>query len=152
MANKWSAINIGQPPGAIKAVNDHLIIYVSTTGDDETGDGSLSNPYKTPHRAMTRAKDFYIGQDGKVTIKCAAGQYDFTTSLILNHPQGDKIHIVGADAMECGHVSNENDGDLKFKGAYGVTFGFDETTVGGTHKIKLLAGREVSGENSGFTT
>ena len=150
MANKWSAIDIGQAPGAIQAVNDHLIIYVSTTGDDDTGDGSLTAPYATPHKAMEHVRKFYIGEDGKVTIKCAAGEYTFSKTLHLNHPQGEKIHLVGDDPLECGHPSNTY--NYTVKGAYGVTFGYDTTKVGGSHKIKLLMGHPVSGENSGFTT
>jgi hypothetical protein len=150
MANKWSAIDIGQAPGAIQAVNDHLIIYVSTTGDDDTGDGSLTAPYATPHKAMEHARKFYIGEEGKLTIKCAAGEYTFSKTLHLNHPQGEKIHLVGDDPLECGHPSTTY--NYTVKGAYGVTFGYDTTKVGGSHKIKLLMGHPVSGENSGFTT
>lgn len=62
---------IGAAPAPLSA---HKTLYVATTGNDATGDGTQSNPYATIQRALnTLPKD--LG-DYKVIINVGAGEYD----------------------------------------------------------------------------
>lgn len=51
-------------------------IYLATTGDDDTGDGSSGSPFFSLHRAF---KDIKPLVNATITIKCADGYYDFTS-------------------------------------------------------------------------
>ena len=46
--------------------------YVSTTGDDDTGDGTVCNPWRTIQKAVDALN---VTEDG-ATIMVAAGEYD----------------------------------------------------------------------------
>ena len=66
----YTASEVGAAPAPLSA---HKTLYVATTGNDATGDGTQSNPYATIQRALnTLPKD--LG-DYKVTINVAAGEY-----------------------------------------------------------------------------
>lgn len=49
-------------------------IYVATTGNDTSGDGSSGNPYQTVNKAAQRIKALYTTQDGGRII-CRTGTY-----------------------------------------------------------------------------
>ena len=95
----WLFNNIGQWVEYLDTVNSTITvdttIYVATTGDDVTGDGSVLNPFATPQRALESLIGVPIATDALVTIFCAAGNYTFTTPIKLNHPYGERIHIIG---------------------------------------------------------
>jgi hypothetical protein len=50
--------------------------YVSATGDDASGDGSVNNPYRTLSRAAQAIQAQY-GSCDNATIYCLPGEYDF---------------------------------------------------------------------------
>ena len=54
-------------------------IYVSTTGDDENGNGSLENPFKTINRALI------IADEEGAIIYMAAGTYDYIDYVAINN-------------------------------------------------------------------
>lgn len=68
-------------------------IYVATTGNDTTGDGSSSTPYAT----ITRALEYLSGKVllGAVTIQVVDGTYSYTSAITVDHPQGNLITIQG---------------------------------------------------------
>ncbi len=73
--------------------------FVATTGSDSTGSGSAENPWATIDKALSYLANFVIL--AKVTIYIAAGDYTSTSStLIINHPNGDKIYILGDYSTE----------------------------------------------------
>ena len=49
------------------------VIYLSPSGNDGTGDGSLSNPYKTLAKAMTVARTYTILQNATLYIRLLRG-------------------------------------------------------------------------------
>jgi len=54
--------------------------YVTTAGNDRTGDGSASNPWATPHKAIQNLRNRKIslsGSYGKVTVDVGVGTYRF---------------------------------------------------------------------------
>lgn len=42
-----------------------------------------------------------ISPDAEVTIEVAAGTHDYTASIAVNHPDGDRIRLVGAGKATC---------------------------------------------------
>ena len=77
--------------------NPDFILYVGTTGSDVGGDGSITNPFKTPQKAIDSLSSKRIGSQGFVTIQCGAGRYGLSKPIELSHPDGLRIGIRGAD-------------------------------------------------------
>lgn len=70
-----------------------LDIYVSTTGSDITGDGSLANPYRTRQKAYDSLPKFI---DNKVTIHLAAGTYtDLARFPTLSISPNSYVRVLG---------------------------------------------------------
>lgn len=73
-------------------VDNAVSLYVSTTGDDTYGDGSESNPYATPQRAVDSIpKD--LEKMTTVYIMCGAGNFKFPNTE--NAPAFSDIQIFG---------------------------------------------------------
>ena len=101
MAIEYSALNLSAARGFLFAINEPLTLYVATDGNNEINTGlSIDSPWATPHRALTYLKDKFIGDGAIVTIKCAAGNYLFDENIVVSHPCGDRIAIVGANPLE----------------------------------------------------
>jgi hypothetical protein len=101
MAIEYSALNLSASRGFLFAINEPLTLYVATDGDNEINTGfSIDSPWATPHRALTYLKDKFIADGAIVTIKCAAGNYLFDENIVVSHPCGDRIAIVGANPLE----------------------------------------------------
>jgi len=81
-------------------IEENTTLYVSTSGNDITGDGSLSNPWKTPHRALEWLSDKFIKTNKTVTIKCLDGIYSISETLIPQHPCGHLITLSGETVLE----------------------------------------------------
>jgi hypothetical protein len=73
-------------------VDNKVDLYVSTTGDDTNGDGSESNPYATPQRAVDSIPDNLVA-DTYVEISCGAGTFEFPDTSNLQ-PR-IKVAIIG---------------------------------------------------------
>ncbi len=76
-------------------VTHDLTLYVATNGNDTTGDGTQALPWATPHRAMAFLSKCVLADDITATVVVGSGEYQFTKSLNLNHPQGAQIQING---------------------------------------------------------
>lgn len=83
---------------ALKVIATDRVIWVSTTGNDATGDGSESNPYLTLDKAMTVAREFVITGKAILYIRLMRGEYNLTNNIDLYHPQGSNIIIEGDPA------------------------------------------------------
>lgn len=79
----------------LSAIQSDTTIYVSVTGNDTTGTGDILTPFATPHRAIQSLEGVPIADDTTVTIFCSSGTYNFTTPIVVKHPYGDKVQIVG---------------------------------------------------------
>ena len=86
-AGEWQPANDETGSGGSGDINEGDInIYVNTTGDDLTGDGSSGSPYATIERAVEHANGV-ITTAGIITILCATGQsHPINTSIKINHP------------------------------------------------------------------
>jgi hypothetical protein len=95
---EFSAHRVTLPAGDRVAIATDLNLYVSPYGDDVINTGTdSSSPFKTIERAIQWLGDKYISKTGFVTINFAAGIYDLTSELVLDHPEGERIALVGAE-------------------------------------------------------
>lgn len=116
--------------------------YVTTNGNDTTGDGSQTSPWATPTRAAEYLSQRRIKSGVTVTVDIGAGTYTFTSSIRLDHPQGSQIKYVGATpsgtkprgaALNGGGtrgytVGTEATNDVVLKNYYNTVFQFNSTT------------------------
>ena len=77
-------------------------IYVSTTGSDETGDGTEANPFKTVEKGLDIASNVL-----NANIYIQGGTYSFSTKKIID-TVGGTLNIIGYDGdvtIDMGSVS-----------------------------------------------
>lgn len=83
-------------------LTENLIIYVTTSGNDTTGNGSVGNPFATTGRAWTEAKKYY--HNGYL-ITIDIGEGHFTENKIyVSHPFGSNMVTRG----QVEHISDIN--------------------------------------------
>ncbi len=71
-------------------------LYVATTGNDSTAiPGDPTHPWAEIQGALNYLSEFTIFTGVTVTISVAAGVYHSATSIIIDHPQGQNIQIIG---------------------------------------------------------
>jgi hypothetical protein len=80
---------------AIKVLAADSVIYLSPTGNDTTGDGSLATPYQTLSKAMDVARTYTIVGGAVLYIRFLRGEYTLSGTVDLYHPQGSNIIIEG---------------------------------------------------------
>ena len=68
-------------------------IYLSPTGNDSTGDGTSGNRYFSIHRALQDVNEYI---EGSVTIRLAAGTYDYSAlnDLIIDKKFTDSTSLI----------------------------------------------------------
>lgn len=95
---EFSAHRVTIAPGEKIVIATHVNLYVSPYGDDVLNSGiEQGSPFRTPQRAFEWLGDKYISEFGFVTINFAGGIYDLTQQLVLDHDQGNRVALVGAD-------------------------------------------------------
>ena len=75
-------------------------LYVATTGNDTTGDGSIGNPWLTIGKALSYLTDKWIDKGSFVTIQVGDGNFAISTTLTVNHPHGDRLSLVGTNTHD----------------------------------------------------
>lgn len=75
-------------------------IYVATTGNDATGTGSSSTPYASISKALSSIAGKLIASGVTVTIQVANGTHAIDSTIVIDHPDGDKIQILGNTSAE----------------------------------------------------
>lgn len=74
-------------------------IYVSTTGSDSTGDGSISTPYATINKAFSVISQTLDTAGFAVTIQLFGGTYTDSVGVIPSWVGGGQIIISGNEAL-----------------------------------------------------
>jgi len=92
---KIAGVTIQEP----KVISADTTFYVATTGSDTTGDGSSGSPWATLRKALSYLDEYRILGSAKVTISIAKGKYTETSQVPVNHPNGDRIRIVGSTPL-----------------------------------------------------
>jgi len=123
-------------------IGSNTTLYVSTTGNDSTGDGSSGSPWATIGKAAEYLSVRRIKKDVVVTVELAAGTYTYTSTVRLDHPQGNQIKYVGAspvgtkpegttlngDGNRGYTVTSENHNDVRLQAYYQTILQFNSTT------------------------
>ena len=123
-------------------IGSNTTLYVSTTGNDSTGDGSSGSPWATIGKASEYLSVRRIKKDVVVTVELAAGTYTYTSTDRLDHPQGNQIKYVGAspvgtkprgttlngDGNRGYTVTSENHNDVRLQAYYQTILQFNSTT------------------------
>lgn len=131
------------PLANLKFIAEDTVIYVSPTGNDGTGDGTVSNPYRTFAYAMDRAREYIIIGNNTLTVRLLRGEYTLSGSVDLYHPQGSNLIIEGDPAefkQRIVHsVKNYTWSVDNFSGGgHGLTLGLWDGTTTGTPTIHGL--------------
>lgn len=82
----------------LKVLATDLVIYLSPSGSDGTGDGSLAKPYLTLKKCMDVARTYTIVGSATLYIRFLRGEYTITSNVDLYHPQGGNLIIEGDPA------------------------------------------------------
>lgn len=90
-------------------LTEDVTVYVSTTGNDVSGDGSSDAPYKTIQKAVDSIPKHLDGYTAQITI--ANGTYPervtvegFTSGRVVVGRYGDLFTINGIDIINCSFV------------------------------------------------
>jgi len=133
---EFSAHRVTISPGEKIVIATHVNLYVSPYGDDVLNSGiEQGSPFRTPARAFEWLGDKFISEFGFVTINFAAGIYDIEDQLVLDHDQGSRIALIGADpeTLLLQYVSNYKTSGFTANGFFkyysGVTHGITMTCV-----------------------
>ena len=78
---------------AVEIITTTKYLYVKTTGNDTTGDGTSGNPWATIDKALDSVSNWVLL--APVNIYVERGSYTESTVLYFNHPDGGKISILG---------------------------------------------------------
>lgn len=89
-----SAIKIPQGQTGILTIKEPVRIYCRTNGSDTNGDGTITNPFFSVHKAIRYLEQFAFIEDGRATIDVGPGRFDFSTPIVVNDQSG-KIAIAG---------------------------------------------------------
>jgi hypothetical protein len=112
-----------------------VTLYVATTGNDTTGQGTLAAPWATPQRAMQYLSDYTIEQGVAVTVSVADGTYTFTSPLYLNHPNGSQITINGGSTSGARPTTSLNGGGVR--GNTGATLAANDALLNAYYNTKF---------------
>ena len=86
----------GVPVGSVLQVDTTFYVDWNATSGDTNGDGTVGAPFRTPSGAMKYLSKFAFANGVQVTISCAAGNYLLTQPVLVDHPQGQQIVLLGA--------------------------------------------------------
>ncbi len=111
-------------------------IFVAANGSDETGDGTIDNPYKTPYKALEAAAAVSVlDRDKGVVIYFRAGNYKISETLTIDTSVTDIL--TGMPLV----ISAYNGEDVKFVGGetiYGSSFQIATENLIGTENWNRL--------------
>jgi hypothetical protein len=105
----------------IYTINSSINLYVSTTGNDTTGNGSSGNPWATINKAIVSLSNSHICTDGNVTINVADGTYNSMSTVTIHGAFADRIKVLGNSSNPENVVLNFSAGQHGFgvhNGAY----------------------------------
>ncbi|WP_043786005.1 hypothetical protein [Solidesulfovibrio alcoholivorans] len=120
-------------------------LHVATTGSDSTGDGSSNAPFASISRALASIRNKLIASGVTVTIQVADGTYLVSSTITIDHPDADKIQILGNTSTEMTVPIASIDTTAKT-----ITVAGDRTGVLQDGDIFGLTGSSTSGLKGGY--
>jgi hypothetical protein len=141
----------GLAAGAKGLISSSTTIYVATTGSDTTGTGLFGAPYATISKALSSIAGKLIASGVVVTVQVADGTYTVSSSIVIDHPDADKIRLLGNTGSETAiNVASIDTVNKKFvvSGNYTATVGLasgDKFTVTGSSTASLNRSYTING-------
>lgn len=141
-------------------VSANLTIFVATTGSDGTGDGSAGAPYASIAKALSSIAGKLIAGGVVVTIQVADGVYAPAATIVVDHPDADKIQILGNTSAETTVAVASLDttartitvaGNFAASIQAGDILGLTGSSTGGLNGAYLVSGVVFSGGNTVIT-
>lgn len=87
----------GSGGSGLPIIRANRTLYIATTGNDTTGNGSSGAPWLTVGKALDYLKDKWIPYGVTVTAKLGDGSFGISTVITIDHPCGGQINIVGTN-------------------------------------------------------
>ncbi len=126
-------------------------IYVATTGSDATGTGASGAPYASIAKALSSIAGKLIASGATVTIQVADGTYAISSAIGIDHPDADKMQILGNTSAETTVAISSIDTTAKtFKAAGNYVSNADATKNIQPGDIIGLTGSSTSGLNGAY--
>ena len=100
-----SAIVSKTRTGSYKEISGKTFLYVSTTGSDNNNGLSSTKPFRTIKKAFDFLSSYHIPENASVTISLADGNYNVSSTLVMDHPDGIRITLKGG-AQVVGSVTS----------------------------------------------
>lgn len=141
-------------------ISTNTTIYVSPTGSDSTGAGTAGSPYASIGKALLSIVGKSIDGGVTVTIQCADGTYNIANTIVIDHPDADKIQILGNTSAETTVAIAAIDttaktitvaGDYTGSIAAGDIIGLTGSSTSGLNGAYVVSGRSYSGGNTVIT-
>lgn len=139
-------------------ISTNTTIYVATTGSDTTGTGASGTPYASIAKALSSIANKLIASGVVVTIQVADGTYAVGSTIVIDHPDADKIQILGNTSAETTVAISSIDTTAKTFTVAGDYTGSiqigDDVLISGSSTTGLNGGYRVSGVAfaGGYTT
>ena len=86
----------GPAGGGTPIISTNTTLYVATTGNDTTGNGTSGAPWATVAKAVAYLYGYWISPSVNVTIMVADGTYSWAETT-FQHPCGQQIQITGTN-------------------------------------------------------
>ncbi len=107
-SEKTKKVPISNYVGTITSI---ITLYVATTGNDSTGNGTSGNPWLTIGKALTWLQNKFIyAPGGTVKIQLADGTYNGLDNIYFNNIFGKRITIEGNTTTPANVTLNFNSG------------------------------------------
>ena len=126
-------------------ISANTTIYVATTGSDSTGDGTSSAPYATIAKALSSIAGKSIDSGVTVTIQVADGTYTVSSEITIDHPDANKIQILGNTSAETTVAISAIDTTAKT-----ITVAGDYTATLKAGHVVTIVGSSTTGLNGGY--
>lgn len=141
------------PLANLKTIAEDTVIYVSPSGNDSTGNGTLNLPFASLSRAMDAAREHIIVGKATLTIRLLKGNYTLDTTIDLYHPQGNNLIIEGDPAAFAQRiVSGVNNYQWSLAQISGGGMSFNARLWDGTTSGNPLLHGFSSTDNGGYFT
>lgn len=160
-----TSTDLAVTPAALAAsakglVSSNTTIYVATTGSDTTGTGLVGAPFASISKALSSIAGKLIASGVIVTIQVADGTYTVSSAITIDHPDADKIQILGNTSAETTVAISSIDttaktitvaGDYTGSIVVGDIVGLTGSSTSGLNGAYIVSGRAYSGGNTVIT-
>lgn len=128
-------------------ISEATTLYISVSGSDITGDGSLENPYASFTGPVEYLKDKQINPNTNIYIRYLDGSHTLTSSGINAQylPHSDRIHVYGTTVLDRNITSVQSSSGSA--GAYSVIYNVDDVSNISVGNYMLVSYNAANGTN-----